>query len=259
MTLRAGAVILLLLSIGCAPRAPTLPSGGGVPFPGFADAYAQATGGCREVTTLTAVLSLSGRAGSQRLRGRIDAGLEAPDRIVLEATAPFGRPYFVLAASGGSSTLVLPRDARVLRGAPPQAIVEAMTGVSLEPAELRNVLAGCGIPGGTPASGQSFDGGWASVEAGASAQWLRQVVGRWRVAASVRDALAVYYADFGASRPATVRIRVSSGRDADLTLRLSDVDVNVPLDPAVFNLDVPSGAAPITLEELRRAGPLGRR
>lgn len=259
MTVRAGAVFLLLLTIGCAPKAPVLPSGAGVPFPGFADAYAQATDGCRQVTTLTAVLSLSGRAGAERLRGRIDAGLDAPDRIVLEATAPFGRPYFVLAASGDRSTLVLPRDARVLRGAPPQAIVEAMTGVSLDPGELRMVLAGCGIPGATPVSGQSFEGGWASIDAGTATHWLRQADGRWRVAASVRDALAVHYADFGVSRPATVRIRVSAGRDADLTLRLSDVDVNVPLDPAVFELEVPPDATPITLEELKRAGPLGRR
>jgi hypothetical protein len=252
MTVRAGAFFLLLLSIGCAPKAPTLPSGAGVPFPAFAEAYAQATETCATVKTITAVLSLSGRAGTQRLRGRIDAGLEAPDRIVLEGVAPFGRPYFVLAASGGSSTLVLPRDARVLRGAPPEAIVDAMTGVSLVPAELRMVLAGCGIPGGPPGSGQSFDGGWASIDTGGATLWLRQADGRWRIAASTRESLAVHYSDFGAPRPATVRIRVSAGQGADLTLRLSDVEVNVPLDPAVFELEVPSDATPMTLDELRR-------
>lgn len=257
MTVRAAAVFLIFLA-GCAPKAPTLPSGTGGPFPGFAEAHGQATASCAQVKTLTAVLSLSGRAGNQRLRGRIDAGLEAPDRIVLEGVAPFGRPYFVLAASSGRSTLVLPRDARVLRDAPPEAIVDAMTGVSLDPAELRMVLAGCGIPGGQPASGQSFDGGWASIDTGGTTLWLREVDGRWRVAASTRDSVAVHYSDFGVSRPSTVRIRVSAGQGADLTLRLSDVDVNVALDPSVFALDVPGDATPITLDELRRGGPLGR-
>lgn len=253
-----GAVLSLLLLLGCAPKAPTLPSGGGSPFPGFASAHAQATDGCAGVQTISAVMSLSGRAGTQRLRGRIDAGLEAPDRIVLEGVAPFGRPFFVLAGSGREATLVLPRDGRFLTGAAPEAIVDAMTGVSLNPAELRMVLAGCGIPGGQPASGQSFDGGWASIDAGDTTLWLRQIDGRWRVAASTRPSLAVHYADFGASRPATVRIRVSVAEGADLTLRLGDVDVNVPLDPAVFTLAVPPGATPITLDELRRGGPLGK-
>lgn len=257
MTARAAAFCLLLLA-GCAPKVPTLPSGGGVPFAGFERAYAEATGSCAGVTSLSAVLSLSGRAGGQRLRGRVDAGLQAPDGIVLEAVAPFGKPFFVLAASGADSTLVLPRDSRVLRGAAPEAIVDAITGVALDPEELRMVLAGCGIPGGPPASGQSFDGGWASVAAGDTTVWLRQIDGRWRVAAAARDAMTVHYAEFGESHPSTVRVRVSAGQGADLTLRLSDVAVNVPLDPAVFRLEVPREATPMTLEELRRGGPLGR-
>lgn len=257
MTGRA-ALFLLILAAGCAPKAPTLPSGGGTPFPGFQSAYAQATEGCAAVRSLSAVLSLSGRAGTQKLRGRIDAGLEAPDRIVLEAVAPFGKPFFVLAASGTASMLVLPRDARFLKGAAPEAIVDAITGVSLDPSELRMVLAGCGMPSGEPAAGRSFDGGWASVDAGETTMWLRQIAGRWRVAAATRQSIAVHYADFGASRPATVRLRVSGEPGADLTLRLGDMDVNVPLDPAVFDLEIPRGAAPITLEELRRSGPLGR-
>jgi hypothetical protein len=258
MTVRAAAVFFIFFLAGCAPKAPTLPSGTGVPFAGFAEAHEQATETCDQVRTLTAVLSLSGRAGEQRLRGRIDAGLQAPDGIVLEGVAPFGRPYFILAASGGRSTLVLPRDVRVLRDAPPDAIVDAMTGVSLDPEELRMVLAGCGIPGGPPASGRSFDGGWAAIDTGSTTHWLRQADGRWRIAASTRDTLAVHYSDFGASRPATVRIRVTAGQGADLTLRLGDVEINVPLDPAVFTLEVPADAVPITLDELRRGGPLGR-
>ena len=257
MTGRAAALCVLLVA-GCAPKSPSLPTGGGVPFPGYERAYAQATEGCSGVKALSAVMSLSGRAGKQKLRGRIDAGLEAPDRIALEAVAPFGKPFFVLAASGAASMLVLPRDGRYLEGAAPDAIVDAITGVSLNPSELRMVLAGCGIPGGQPAAGQSFDGGWASVAAGETTMWLRQIEGRWRVAAATRQSIAVHYADFGSSRPATVRLRVSVDPGADLTLRLSDVDIHVPLDPAVFKLDIPRDAAPITLEELRRSGPLGR-
>ena len=62
------------------------------------------------------------------------------------------------------------------------------------------------------------------------------------------------------ARPSTVRIRAIQGTaagSADLTLRLSQVDINVPLDPRAFEAEIPADAAPLTLEELRRAGPLG--
>jgi hypothetical protein len=44
-----------------------------------------------------------------------------------------------------------------------------------------------------------------------------------------------------------------------MTLRLSDVDVGGPFEDGVFRLDVPATAAPITLDELRRNGPLGEK
>jgi hypothetical protein len=55
-----------------------------------------------------------------------------------------------------------------------------------------------------------------------------------------------------------VRLRNTAQQgSADLVVRLSQVDVNVPLEPAVFQVDVPDDATPISIEELRRAGPLG--
>jgi hypothetical protein len=36
------------------------------------------------------------------------------------------------------------------------------------------------------------------------------------------------------------------------------VEVNQPIDPAAFAIDIPTDAVPLTLDELRRAGPLGR-
>lgn len=266
-TIPSAALSLLLFS-GCAAKAPRLPSGDGVPFPAFDSAFSQATANC-QVRSISAVLSLSGRVGSQKLRGSVDAGLAEPDRMVLEAVAPFGKPFFILGASGGEATLVLPRDGRFLRGAAPQAIVEALTGVSLTPAELRAVLAGCGLPSSPPTGGRAFGDEWVAVDAGdaggpggrgAPTTWLRRVEGRWRVAAATRGPVAVHYTDFNATRPSTVRLRMTtSGREAaDITLRLSDVDVNVGLDAKVFTVDVPRDAAPLTLEELRRAGPLGR-
>jgi outer membrane lipoprotein-sorting protein len=260
MRAAAGALLLVVLS-ACAPKAPTLPAGTGVPFPEFASAYGAATSDCHHLRSLTAVISMSGRAGTQKLRGRIDAGLAEPDRIVLEGVAPWGKPFFVLAADGGNATLVLPRDNRYLTGSPPAAIVEALTGVNIGSRELMTALAGCAGYVGSVSGGSSFGKDWASIEAGAGTVWLRMVDGKWREAAAVKDALTVFYDDFSSGRAARVRLMAKTGdRDtADIILRVSQLELNAPLDPAVFKLEVPAGAQPLTIDELRRAGPMGER
>ena len=249
-----------LLSAACAPKAPiALPAGGGTPFAGFRAAFDEATPACRGVKTIRASMGMSGRAGPAKLRGRIDAGFAAPDRARLEGVHPvFGRPVFVLVAEGGRGTLVLTREDRVLRDAPPEQIVEALAGVPLGPDALRTAISGCGL-GGAPGEGQEFSNGWAAAPTGDGTIYLRRGTSGWEVAAATRGPITVAYADYAAGRPATIRIRAeSSGRtNADLTLRLSDVDINTTLDPRTFQIELPEKPIPLTLEELRRAGPLG--
>jgi outer membrane lipoprotein-sorting protein len=258
----ACACIALPLSFACAPKRLTLPSGSGTPFPAFAEAYTQATSQCRGVRTIAATLTLSGRAGNTRLRGDVDAGFAAPSSVRLEGRAPFGRPVFILAARGDDdATLLLPRDNRVLRGEPPAVIVEALTGVALGPAELRSVLAGCGLSQAEPTAGRTFEDRWVSVDAGESTAFLRQADGAWRLVAARTGALSIEYSDFASGRPSRIRIQRASGDDpgTDLSVRLTDVDINVALEDAAFAVEVPAGAEPLTLDELRRAGPLGAR
>jgi len=246
----------------CAPKPPALPGGTPAPFPDFRTAYEAATHGCLGVRTLTVSMSLSGRAGSTKLRGRIDAGFETPARSRLEGIAPFGKPVFILVADGSRGTLVLPREDRVLADAPPDRIVEALAGVPLGADTLRTIVSGCGF-GGTPAGdeGQKFSNGWVGGRTRESVVFLRQVGTAWTIAAAVRAPLTVFYTNDSAGKPASIRIRTEdTGRAAaDLTLRLSDVETNTTLDPRTFDIgpDLPAKPMPMTLDDLRRAGPLG--
>jgi hypothetical protein len=266
----AGVSLAAWLMPGCAPTRLTLPTGAGTAFPDSDAAYSEATTDCRGVTAMSASLALSGRAGKTKLRGRIDAGVAAPSQLRLEFFAPIGfgsRPYFILVARGNDTTLVLPRAARVLRGAKPAAIVEALAGVALGPDELRSVLSGCGLGVGTPANGRRYPNGWGAVDLAQTTVFLRQLNGRWRIAAAARPPLTIEYAEgpSGGSGAASldglaVRLRSAPASDAaavDVSLRLSQVDVNVPLDARAFDVEVPGDFTAITLEELRRLGPLG--
>jgi hypothetical protein len=257
------AVLLLPLALalaGCAPKQPTLPTGPGTPSREFQAPFTEATAECGAVTSLTAALNLSGRAGRTKLRGRIDAGFAAPADLRLEGVAPFGKPVFVLVSHHDRATLVLPRDQRVLRDAPASSIVDALAGVPLGPAELRAGVAGCGLTMGAPSAGRVYEGGWIAVDAGETTGYLRNIDGAWHVAGATRGPITVSYADFVGGRATAVRVQTTpsaGGAAADLTLRISQLEINVPLDPAAFDYDVPKDWAPLTLEELRRAGPLG--
>jgi hypothetical protein len=244
---------------GCGGKVPALPTAGGAPFPEASTAYNEATTQCRGVHTLSAELALSGRAGRQKLRGRILGGFAEPGRVRLEAPAPFGRPVFTLVVRDGNATLVLERARQVLRDAPPAQLVEALTGVALGPDELRSTIAGCGLAFEAAASGESFPGDWVSVASGTSRAWLRRIGGAWRLVAVSRDALEVRYDEFASGRPAVVRLRTSGSGESgtDLTLRLSQVEINVTLGNEAFQIDIPPDATPVTLDELRRTGPLG--
>lgn len=249
---------------GCAPKPPVLPTGTGTPFADFGAAYDQATAGCRNVRTITVSMGLSGRAGSTKLRGRIDAGFAEPARARLEGIPPFGKPVFVLVAEDGRGTLVLTREDRVLRDAPPEAIVEALAGVALAPDALRTIVAGCGFADGAPTAGSELrdnGGDWVVLTFPSSTGYLLRREGAWQLAAATRGPLTVRYGDFANGRPSTVAIRAAAnGRvPADIRLTLSDVATNATLDPRVFDIgpDLPDHPVPLTLDELRRAGPMG--
>ena len=254
------AAALAVLAAGCAPRLASLPTGPGADFPEHAAALAQATAACRDLRTMRAVLRITGRAAGQRFRASLDAGFAAPGQLRLELPAP-GRPYFILVATENRATLLLARDERVLADAPPAATLEALAGVSLTPEELRTIVGGCGFGAGTSTAGRTYGSGRAAVDVGDAVVHLEQRGGGpWQLAAVVRGAVDVRYSDYVAGRPATVRLRAAAAADraTDLTIRLSQVDVNETLDADVFRVEIPAGATPITLDELRQAGPLGR-
>ncbi|MEO7273590.1 MAG: hypothetical protein ABIX28_24870 [Vicinamibacterales bacterium] len=252
---------LLVAASACGARTtPALPSAGGSPFPGAAAAYAEATAQCRTVRTLSAELGLSGRAGGQKLRGRILGGFAAGGKVRLEAPAPFGRAIFTLAMHDDSATLVLNREGRVLRNARPAELIEALTGVALNPDELRAAVSGCGFGAAERVDvGQSYPGDWVTVESAPSRIWLRRMAGAWRLMAVTRETLEVRYDVYASGRPGAVRLTATGphANGTDLTLRLSQLEINGPLDAAVFEVEIPPNATPLTLDELRRAGPLG--
>jgi hypothetical protein len=211
---------------------------------------------CGGVRTLTAELGLSGRAGGQGLRGRVVAGFERPDSMRLEGVAPFGAPVFILAARGGQATLLLPRDNRVVRNAPGEQILGALTGVALAPADLQAILTGCVAAQPRPTAGRLHQNGWASIDLdGGATLFLAREQNAWTLRAARRAGWQLEYPAWQGMFPQTVRLR-SDDNTVDMSAALSQVETNVDIVAAAFTVDVPGTARDLTVEELRQSGPL---
>lgn len=240
-----------------------LPSGPGTPASDARDALADATSACRAVGTITAEIAVSGSVGGQRLRARITAGLAPPASARLEAVAPFGAPIFIFAAVNDEATLLLPRDNRVLEHGRSDAVLEAVAGVPLGAAGLREALTGCASLNVDAARATQAGSDWRIVPDGSTDVYLHREgpAGHWRLVATAHhgapggDWRAEYSAFQPNGLPQTVRFTSRPGDRFDLRLVLSQVDINTTLGADVFRVQVPPTAVPITLDELKHARP----
>ena len=221
--------------------------------------------------TLTAEIAVRGQAGPARIRGRVLAGFERGGALRLEAPAPFGAPIFILVSRANRATLWLPRDRRVLRDAPVENVLDAITGLPRSSDDVLALVSGCLSSDITPAGpGQGGPGGWMMMNlAGGLQAFLARDGAGWRIAAGRRDAgpggaaWSVSYAGFTSGFPGVVTIRQEPARGSSaataLTFQVSQLEANVPIDARAFDVVVPSDAQPLTLDELRQSGPLADR
>ena len=265
-------VLIAVVCSSCGAPLMKLPAGPGAPAADAADALAQATGVCRGIRTLTAEVAASGTVGGQRFRARLSAGVTAQASARLEAVAPFGPPFFIFVASDDDATLFLPRDERVLEHGRPAEVLDAVAGVPLSAADLHVVLTGC-APAVSQPEGRALGADWRVItDAAGDALYLRRdgAAQPWQLAVVMRRgsvaagrapaAWRVEYRDPQNGVPRTMRVTSvapdgRSGAAFDLTLALSQVETNVPLEAEVFRVQVPRSAQPITLDELRHARP----
>ena len=147
----------------------------------------------------------------------------------------------------------------MLADADPGAVIDALAGLDLSPADLRAWIAGCPGPAIDVKAARNYGQQWAAIDtAGGRVAWVQRT-DRWRLAAVTADQLSVEFSGHMGTQPQRVRIRheaIASAPAVDARLALRQVETNVELPAAAFTVNVPPHAVPITLEELRSSGPL---
>jgi len=260
-SLRLGTIIVAFLFVqACTSKALILPTGPGQFYPDYESTLLSATTRCSAVETLSAELTVSGRAGKDRLRSRVLAGLVQPGSVRLEGVAPFGGPTFILTATPTHSTLLLPRDSRVLVGVPAQDILDALIGVRLTPDVLRRVLSGCLVSSSEPVGGRAYGTKWLVVDTRDGDENYLQFDKDLPKLVAVRTGnLLTKYSNFLGAVPRRVqmtRFGVSGAIEVEVTVLLEQIRVNTQLGKEIFSVDIPTTFVPITLEDLRSTGPM---
>lgn len=255
-----------LAAAGCGARAlPSFPTGPSSSLGSAAPDLEPVVSRCQGLDHLAAEIRLSGRAAGRRLRGTLHTGTTTLGRVRVELLAGFGGPALVLVAESGRATLYLPRDGRVLTGEPVTNILEALVGVGVSEEDLHALLTGCLGSGARVTGGRAYANGTRALDLDDQAVvWFAPASGgAWPAGWRRGDLTVAYTWQGGGQLPSAIRLVVaqasagSQASAADLTLRFVSHDTTVAFEPATFQIKVPPDAAPLTLDELRRAGPLG--
>ena len=261
--MRSSFILLALLLSACATRLPPRPTGAPTPDASAAAAFVSATASCKGFRSIEGELSLSGRAAEERVRGRILTGLESGGLVRLEAVAPFGAPFFILAGKSERATLLLPRERRVLKDTSVRDVLERITGLSLGADDLRLILSGCLVENATAADGRRWGNEWKAVTlAPERIAYLRLQNGQWLLTAADYGPWHVDYSAHASGYPRMIRIRSGPGSRSpgdggiDITARIEQLEVNTQINPRAWDVEIPSDADPMTLDDLRSIAPL---
>jgi hypothetical protein len=245
-------VLVVSLATTCGGPRFFVPSGVAAPAPEAASVWTEATSSCRSVRTFSAELRVSGHAGAISLRGTVLAGLTSANQIRLDAPS-----MFVLAGTAEQATFIRFSDNRALV-ARADEILEALTGLKLEPRALLALLSGCAGEATDLKSALKY-GDVVAITTSDARTFVRRGSERWHVIGAELAGLLVDYREPTGEWPAKVRLTTAPDRVPAVALSLSigQIEVNSTIPAAAFAVATPATATPLTLTELRADGPLG--
>ena len=232
------------------------PAGAGAPFPEAAAAWTDAARACRSASTYAATIHVHGHAGPDRLNATMIGLVTGADEISLTVPVIFGAPAFVLGGTATTATLWLPHDHRVVV-ARADEIVEALTGLRLTPRALLAIFTGCVGQSQTMVESARYDR-LGAITSDDARVFVERDAGGWHITRGVTAGLIVEYRDIQAEWPRSLRVTTPPDRTpaVDLTMTLEQIEVNVTHPPRDFVVSYARDAVPMTLEDLRAAGPL---
>ena len=213
---------------------------------------------CRSVQSTDLVVMFHGFIGERSLRRtRARAAVKRPGFLRLEGMAPFGAPAFILIAKPGDATLLLPRERQVVQDASASDLLYFLSGLSLEPDDVHALLTGCVVQDGVSLSARTYGDDWIAIElsGGATVYSRRSSLPPVISMGTVGD-LVVEYSEHVRGLPRKLRIQtIAATPSTDLTIELTQVNVNTAINPEAFEVLVPPTFSPVAFDDFQLQSP----
>ncbi len=246
----AALATLALAAASCAPSVPPLMVPGAPIAPAEAAAALEAAEA--GVRTLRGLADVRLERGGRQERFREAAVLALPDKLRLETLQFGGATALIVAANGDRLAIYSLATNEFAHGRASAAALAALTGVAVEPRHLLRLLAGLpplAFQGADPRSRVESDGAAFVAESAAGPFWqrLRLDAGGGVAGGELRTAAGpVFTFGFDDVRPVggrafPHRLHLEQPGVGRVDVAYRSVELNPPVDAAVFTLPVPAG------------------
>ncbi len=209
---------------------------------------------CRSVQSTDLVITFRGFNGERSLRRtRARAAVKRPGLLRLEGMTPFGAPAFILIAKPDDAILLLPRERQVVQDASASDLLYFLSGLSLEPDDVHALLTGCVVQDGVSLSAQTYGDDWIAIDlsGGATVYSRRSSISPVISMGKVGD-IIVEYSEHVRGLPRKLRIQtVAATPPTDLTIELTQVNVNTVINPEAFEVSVPPTFSSVAFDDFQ--------
>ena len=235
-----------------------VPSGASVSVSDHEAIWRELSSSCRRVESADLVVMFRGFSGERSFRRtRARAAVKRPGFMRLEGMAPFGAPAFILIANPQDATLLLPRERQVVSDASASELLYSLSGLSLEPDDVQALLTGCVTQNGVSLSARTYGDDWIAIELSDGAiVYSRRTEMTPTISMGTVGDLVVEYSEHIRGLPR--RLRIQSGASmmpTDLTIELTQVNVNTVINPEVFEVSVPRAFTSVAFDDFLLQSP----
>jgi outer membrane biogenesis lipoprotein LolB len=226
---------------GCKPRAPEAPR---IPvdLSEIESSLRQLDRESQAIRRYQGFVRIRGKGPDGSFHGRLVVIFERPNDLRIELLGPFGSTRWSAVASENGIRVLFPGSKEYVEELDTADIVGRLLGIPLNAEEVMALLSGVGIPPDVEVISAYRQG---PVTIGMLAEGGRLELAEDGQVSNVQTrTYRVSYSTSWKKRRRQIPDRLLlSTESMRITLSAEDVDINVPLDPKAFELEIPDGAA----------------
>lgn len=200
------------------------------------------------VARYQAVLKVKGKGPEGRFSATQVLAFERPDRMRVELLGAFGSTRWVTVATGAEILVYIPSRRQFLKETDVARVVGVLLGVELGTEEVMSMLSGAGLPLEGRRAKRAFrrgEGTRIELDRGSfefDGEQLRTATGP-----NYRVSYPTPWKEQGRQVPDRIDLETD---DLHASLKIEDLDINIPIKPEVFTLVLPDDAQRLELYQI---------